>query len=79
MFWGCVPVSIGVSCIPWMLGDGNRGVLLSGSEEIDASKLQTLIASKETYALMSVAAQQWAHQYTLDAFESSIKKYLICA
>ncbi|MAT90626.1 MAG: glycosyl transferase [Flavobacteriaceae bacterium] len=76
MFWGCIPVALGVSCIPWMLGEGNRGVLLSGDIAADASKLQTLIASKETYTMMSVSAQRWSQQYTLDAFEAEIKNFL---
>ncbi|MDC7995693.1 glycosyltransferase family 4 protein [Altibacter sp. HG106] len=77
MFWGCIPVALGVSCIPWMLDGGNRGVLLTGELPEDASRLHTLIASKETYTTMSLSAQHWSHQYTLDAFETAIKKLLI--
>ena len=25
MFWGCLPVTTDVSCVPWMLDKGNRG------------------------------------------------------
>jgi len=32
MFFGCIPVATGVSCVPWMLDNGNRGILLSGVE-----------------------------------------------
>jgi glycosyltransferase involved in cell wall biosynthesis len=28
MFFGCIPISTPVSCVPWMLGEGERGVLL---------------------------------------------------
>jgi len=28
MFFGCIPVATAVSCVPWMLGDGSRGILL---------------------------------------------------
>jgi glycosyltransferase involved in cell wall biosynthesis len=33
MFFGCVPIATGVSCVPWMLGAGSRGVLLTVGEE----------------------------------------------
>ena len=28
MFFGCIPIATAVSCVPWMLGDGERGILL---------------------------------------------------
>ena len=28
MFFGCIPIATPVSCVPWMLGGGSRGVLL---------------------------------------------------
>ncbi len=33
MFFGCIPIATGVSCVPWMLGAGSRGVLLADGEE----------------------------------------------
>ncbi len=27
MFFGCIPVATPISCVPWMLGDGSRGIL----------------------------------------------------
>jgi glycosyltransferase involved in cell wall biosynthesis len=32
MFFGCIPVATAVSCVPWMSGDGSRGILLPGVE-----------------------------------------------
>ena len=29
MFFGCIPIATPVSCVPWMLGFGRRGILLS--------------------------------------------------
>ncbi|MGI0107842.1 glycosyltransferase [Salinimicrobium sp. WS361] len=31
MFFGCIPISTPVSCVPWMLGGGSRGMLISGN------------------------------------------------
>ena len=28
MFFGCIPIATPVSCVPWMLGGGSRGILL---------------------------------------------------
>ena len=28
MFWGCIPIASPVSCLPWILGYGSRGILL---------------------------------------------------
>ena len=33
MFFGCIPIATPVSCVPWMLGNGSRGVLLGGKQE----------------------------------------------
>ena len=30
MFYGCIPIATPVSCVPWMLGNGSRGILLNG-------------------------------------------------
>src|SRR5690606_17760008 len=32
MFFGCIPVVTPVSCVPWMVGGGSRGILISGKE-----------------------------------------------
>ncbi|MFD0977959.1 glycosyltransferase family 4 protein [Salinimicrobium gaetbulicola] len=29
MFFGCIPIATPVSCVPWMLGEGSRGVLIT--------------------------------------------------
>ena len=33
MFFGCIPIATPVSCVPWMLGFGSRGVLLNWKQE----------------------------------------------
>ncbi|MCR9183718.1 MAG: glycosyltransferase, partial [Flavobacteriaceae bacterium] len=35
MFWGCIPLATPVSCVPEMLGQGERGVLLTKQLERD--------------------------------------------
>lgn len=31
MFFGCIPIATPVSCVPWMLDQGNRGILLTNN------------------------------------------------
>jgi hypothetical protein len=38
MFWGCVPIVTSVSCIPFMLDYGKRGVLLDKNKKKMFSK-----------------------------------------
>lgn len=76
MFWGCVPVATPVSCVPFMLDYGNRGVLLEMNLEKDVSQLETVLKNKIDYQIMSEKAVDWSRKYTLDVFEEEIKKLL---
>lgn len=76
MFWGCVPVATKVSCVPFMLDYGNRGVLLNIDLEKDADQLESLLKNKTDYQMKSKKASDWSRQYTLDVFEEEIKKLL---
>ncbi len=76
MFWGCIPIATKVSCVPWMLGNGKRGVLLETRHEEDTLQLQRVIEDKEQLTHMSRLGQEWSHAYTLDRFESEIKTLL---
>jgi glycosyltransferase involved in cell wall biosynthesis len=77
MFWGCVPVATSVSCVPFMLDYGNRGVLLCNKLLEDVLKLEILINNKKEYRIKQQKALTWSQSYTLDVFESEIKKMLI--
>lgn len=76
MFWGCVPVSSPVSCIPNMLGDGERGILLDLELEKDSQKIMDLIKQPEDYHEKAEKAVFWSRKYTLDYFENEIKLLL---
>lgn len=82
MFWGCVPVATKVSCVPFMLDYGNRGILLEMNRENsnldkDVHQLETLLQNETEYKKMSQIASDWSRKYTLDVFEEEIKKMLI--
>lgn len=76
MWWGVVPIVSSISCVPWMLGNGERGILLDGNFEIDLKNLLKELANKEALQNKSIKAQQWSHQYSLDDFEAEINKLL---
>jgi glycosyltransferase involved in cell wall biosynthesis len=76
MFWGCVPVATKVSCVPFMLDYGNRGVLLEMNLEKDVNQLEVLLQNETNYQIKSEKASDWSRKYTLDGFEDEIKKLL---
>lgn len=74
MFWGCVPLVTPVSCVPYMVDFGNRGVLLEENLEKDSTTIVQLIKDVKAYELKSKAAQNWSQHYTTNLFEEEIKK-----
>ncbi len=72
MFWGCVPVTTKVSCVPWMLGNGERGYLVNGDKDEIIDLIHHI--SQEEYIGKSHNAVKWSRNYTLDKFEAEIKK-----
>ncbi len=74
MFWGCVPLVTAVSCVPFMLGNGKRGVVLRLDEKQDQQKIVDLFNNPDQYHRISNAASNWSRQYTTDYFEREIAK-----
>jgi len=77
MFWGCIPISTPVSCVPWMLGGGKRGILID-QNDVDSSveRLQRLFRNPKTLESISTKASEWSRQFTLDKFEKAISELL---
>ena len=76
MFWGCVPIATAVSCVPSMLGNGSRGIILEMDLKDDFQKIKETIQNKERYSNLRNEASSWSRIYTLDFFEEEIKKIL---
>lgn len=89
MFFGCIPIATGVSCVPWMLNYGSRGILLDEYRNqepraknldflsMNINKIELLLKDPEEMKRMSEEAKKWSQQYTLEKFEAAIKKVLI--
>lgn len=74
MFWGCLPIATKVSCVPYMLDYGNRGVLLEENLQSDVAQIKSLIANGNRCSQMMANAVLWSRKYTLDYFEQEIKE-----
>jgi glycosyltransferase involved in cell wall biosynthesis len=76
MFWGCVPVATAVSCVPFMLDYGNRGILLNMGLEKDALQVEAILNDQLIFDSMQEEGSAWSRKYTVDVFEEEIKKSL---
>lgn len=76
MFWGCIPIATKVSCIPFMLDFGNRGILLEMNIEEDISRILNIAEQQNSFDIKSNLSAQWSQKYTTDLFESEVEKIL---
>jgi glycosyltransferase involved in cell wall biosynthesis len=76
MFWGCVPLASIVSCVPTMLDNGERGILLELDIDKDGEQVASLISNPILFYEMAEKAAAWSRLYTLEKFESEIKALL---
>jgi glycosyltransferase involved in cell wall biosynthesis len=76
MFWGCLPIATKVSCVPNMLDNGNRGILLEMNLEQDVDQIINCISNQQEYNNKVRQSIDWSRKYTLDLFEIEIKALL---
>lgn len=76
MFYGCIPVSTEVSCIPWMLDRGNRGILVQPDTENAVQRIQKVLKQPSQLKSISNNARNWSQHYTLEKFRDEIHKLL---
>lgn len=76
MFYGCVPIATSVSCVPFMLDNGKRGVLLEMNLENDLLQIENCITNLDSFFSKSKLAAEWSQNYTTDVFEAEIKNIL---
>ncbi len=78
MFFGVIPISTSVSCVPYMLDFGNRGILIEPDLNKALEVINHMLEDEITLRNMSNAASKWSQEYTLDVFESDISKLIHC-
>ncbi|WP_196886348.1 glycosyltransferase [Aureivirga sp. CE67] len=76
MFWKCVPITTKVSCVPFMLGNGSRGSIVSDSLESIVETVSSYFSNKNKYTEHSENGANWSQNYTLEKFETEISKIL---
>lgn len=76
MFWGCVPIATKVSCVPFMLDYGKRGILLEMDLEKDVNEIFSILENENIFSRKSKLAVEWSQHYTTDLFEAEIKTLL---
>ena len=76
MFWRCLPIASKVSCVPNMLGNGERGLLLDFNLTTDVKKIESVLKDNTLYQEKVYKAMQWSRQFTMDNFEKEIKLLL---
>jgi glycosyltransferase involved in cell wall biosynthesis len=75
MFFGVIPIATAVSCVPSMLDNGHRGIIIAPSLETAADEIMLTIEGADLNK-MAKLAQEWSQKYTLEYFETEIKKLL---
>ncbi|WP_341214788.1 glycosyltransferase [uncultured Wocania sp.] len=75
MFFGAIPIATKISCVPFMLDYGKRGILIEHNLE---SAVEKILENLKNYdlKLMSKLASNWSQNYTLEAFETEVAKLL---
>lgn len=76
MFWGCLPISSKVSCIPYMLANGERGALVNANVDEIVAVVQNYLQHPETYTQQTAKAMQWSRQFTMEKFAEGIGKLI---
>jgi glycosyltransferase involved in cell wall biosynthesis len=75
MFFGVIPIATKISCVPSMLDKGNRGILITPEVNEAVSEIEEALKHKDLKR-MSKLASDWSQTFTLEYFESEIKKIL---
>lgn len=72
MWWGCIPITTTVSCVPQMVGHGSRGVLVEPDVRQITNVVIQLFEDDQKRIDMMDRAMVWSRQYTLERFEREI-------
>jgi len=76
MFFGAIPIATAMSCVPYMLDFGDRGILIEPHlhEAVDA--ISDALKDSDKLKSMSEEASNWSQHFTLESFENEIIKLL---
>ncbi len=74
MFFGALPISTTISCLPWILDYGNRGILIESDLNSAVGEIVNELSKGEDYLnKMSESALDWSQHYTIEKLEKEIE------
>jgi len=76
MFWGCLPITGKVSCIPYMLANGERGALVNANADEIVTVVENYLQQPDKYNQQATKAMDWSRQFTMEKFEEEIGKII---
>jgi len=76
MFFGVIPMATSVSCVPYMLDFGNRGILMEADLNKDVMNIMNALKHIDKLESMSKKASDWSQNFTLEVFETEISKLI---
>ena len=76
MWWKCLPITTAVSCVPQMLGNGDRGNLVNENVKQISAVITGYISNQTLYHEKCEKAMAWSREFTLERFEDVVKKLL---
>lgn len=76
MFWGCVPITTKVSCVPYMLNNGERGSLVLPNINDIIKEILNYYITDNLFETKAEKAKLWSQKFTLEKFEKEIEKLL---
>lgn len=77
MFFGTIPIASPVSCVPFMLNYGKRGILITAELDKAVAIIENHLKQPDVLVEMAKAATNWSQAYTLETFEKEIKKLIV--
>ncbi|MCL5128730.1 glycosyltransferase [Algibacter sp. L4_22] len=77
MFFGVIPIATAISCVPNMLDNENRGILIEPNINDALVKIEDTLSNKNRLKDMSIQASEWSQYYTLDLLNSEIQKLIV--
>ncbi len=76
MYFGCLPITTPVSCVPYMLGNGERGDLVGKDPNEVVKRINYYLENPLDFDRKSKNSKEWSKAFTKESFELEIKKLI---
>ena len=73
MYFGCLPITTPVSCVPFMLGNGERGDLVEKDPNEVVKRINHYLTNPTDFYRKSKNSKEWSKAFTKESFEQEIK------